>query len=232
MALSFLFDIDHILKNTSHKDKLPVILKKDKVKGNSLFANRDLEAGETLAYYKMKVYKSLDSSVDISTPMKTLKKECEKLKIDITNKSPTFYQHKKSLIKEIEKKSPMLSLHGKKIIPPFYDMYHFTIYKKNGDEYKNFVGDLYKGSLPPPKNNVPYWAYFSNEPSGKQVYNCEIDIQLDENYKKQNRTTLKEGDTVVYSLLSTKPIKKGEEIVWCYGSSYNRNYEINKKSCK
>ena len=224
MSLSFLFDIDSILKNTLNKHRLPVILKKHPIKGNSLFANRNLDEGEVLAYYKMRIYKSIYPKVDGSSPMKVIKKECDRLHID---KSLS----KKKLLDEIVKKSPNLSLNGKKLRSPYGDMYHFTIYKKNGDSYRNFVGDLYKGSLPLPKNDIPYWAYFSNEPSPGQKFNCEIDFQENENFTKKDRKTLKEGDTVTYALVSTKPIKKGEEILWCYGNSYNRNYKINKKNC-
>ena len=233
MSLSFLFDIDHILKNTPCKEKLPVILKKHPIKGNSLFANRDLDKGEVLAYYKMKIYSENNNIPDMSSPMKLIKKECNKLNIDTEKKkSLSFYKYKKNLTDEIEKKSPNLSLHGKKLKSPYDDMYHFTIYKKNGDYYKKFIGDLYKGSLPPPKNNIPYWAYFSNEPSPEQKYNSEIDVQPNENFTKKERTILKEGDIVIYALVSNKVIKEGDEILWCYGSSYNRNYKINKKNCK
>ena len=32
-------------------------------------------------------------------------------------------------------------------------------------------------------------------------------------------------DYVLYRLIATRDIKKGEEITWCYGSLYSRNYE-------
>jgi hypothetical protein len=30
---------------------------------------------------------------------------------------------------------------------------------------------------------------------------------------------------MVYKLIATKNIKDGEEITWCYGEEYNRNYD-------
>ena len=36
---------------------------------------------------------------------------------------------------------------------------------------------------------------------------------------------LKEGDFITYKLIASHNIKAGEEIVWCYGESYARNYE-------
>lgn len=105
-------------------------------------------------------------------------------------------------------------------------MYCFTIYTKNDKISNTLMGDLDKDSAPQPKNNIPYWAYFSNEPSGKQKENAEIDIALKENYR--NRKRLKPGDFITYKLKATRNIKAGEEVVWCYGEAYDRNY---KTSC-
>ena len=102
-------------------------------------------------------------------------------------------------------------------------MYCFTVYTKNGNMHKTLIGDLDTESAPQPKNNIPYWGYFANEPSGKQKENCEIDVNLSGNYKSKSR--LKEGDFITYKLIASHNIKAGEEIVWCYGESYARNYE-------
>jgi len=85
------------------------------------------------------------------------------------------------------------------------------------------MGDLDKESAPQPKNKIPYWAYFSNEPSGKQKENSEIDIAIKDNYR--NRKRLKPGDYITYKLKATRNIKPGEEVVWCYGEGYDRNYK-------
>jgi len=105
-------------------------------------------------------------------------------------------------------------------------MYCFTIYTKNGNASNNLIGDIDIESAPLPKKSIPFWAYFSNEPSGKQVENAEIDMNLDENYKK--RSKVRDGDYMIYKLIATKPIKAGQEVVWCYGGAYDRNY---KTSC-
>ena len=105
-------------------------------------------------------------------------------------------------------------------------MYCFTVYTKSERVSDKLMGDLDKESAPLPKNNIPYWAYFSNEPSGKQKENAEIDIGSKDNYK--NRSKLKDGDFMTYKLKATRNIKPGEEIVWCYGEAYGRDY---KTSC-
>ena len=105
-------------------------------------------------------------------------------------------------------------------------MYCFTVYTKGERMSNSLMGDLDKESAPQPKNNIPYWAYFSNEPSGKQKENAEIDIAVKDNYRDRNK--LKAGDFMTYKLKATRNIKPGEEIVWCYGEAYDRDY---KTSC-
>jgi hypothetical protein len=105
------------------------------------------------------------------------------------------------------------------------DMYTFTVYTKAENPSTKFIGDLSLSSLPLPCNGIPFWAYFSNEPSGKQTENAYIDINTKYNYG--NRKSLKAGDSIVYVLRAKKAIKKNEEIVWCYGKDYVRNYKPN-----
>lgn len=105
------------------------------------------------------------------------------------------------------------------------DMYTMSIYNKN-DRFNSYViGDVFEGSLIPPKRGIPYWAYFSNEPSGKQTENAMLDINLSGNYRSRDK--VKPGDTMVYKLKATRNIQPGEEICWCYGASYGRNYKAN-----
>lgn len=104
-----------------------------------------------------------------------------------------------------------------------HDMYQFTIYTKSGNESRTYIGDVYPGSLEPPTRGIPYWAYFSNEPSMGEKPNSTVDPNIYENYK--NRSRVREGDTMVYKLVSTRDIKAGDEIIWCYGSSYIRKYQ-------
>lgn len=105
------------------------------------------------------------------------------------------------------------------------DMYAMSVYNKNDRFNPHVIGDIYEGSLEPPKRGIPFWAYFSNEPSGKQRENCMLDINLKGNYR--NRDKVKPGDTMVYKLVATKDIKPGEELSWCYSGSYQRDYPAN-----
>jgi len=106
------------------------------------------------------------------------------------------------------------------------NMYTMTVYGKTGRERATVMGDIYDGSLLPPKNGITYWAYFSNEPSEDQEENVYLDINIKCNYKDRDR--VKVGDTMIYKLVALKDIKPNEEIMWCYGDFYNRNY---KTSC-
>lgn len=107
-------------------------------------------------------------------------------------------------------------------------MYGMTVYTKSGREARNKIGDIYPGSLARPKRGISYWAYFSNEPAKhprKQKENAYLDINLKQNYRHRSRVRV--GDTMVYKLRASKNIKKGEEITWCYGEYYGRNYDAN-----
>jgi hypothetical protein len=103
--------------------------------------------------------------------------------------------------------------------------YVMSIYRKDDRFNHHVIGDIYEGSLRPPKYNIPFWAYFSNEPSGNQPENCYLDINLAQNYR--NRSKVKPGDTMIYKLVASKNIKPGQEICWCYGGNYGRDYPAN-----
>jgi hypothetical protein len=107
---------------------------------------------------------------------------------------------------------------------PTNSIYTFTIYTAGGNPSKAFLGDIDLTSFPEPKMNIPFWGPFANEPSGDQKVNAEIDT--DQKYNYRNRKKLKVGDTLIYNLTATRPIKAGEEIVWYYGEDYKRNYEV------
>jgi len=104
-------------------------------------------------------------------------------------------------------------------------MYTMSIYTKKDQLSRTLIGDIYAGSLHKPRGNISYWAYFSNEPSGKEKENVYLDINLKGNYK--NRDKVKPGDTMVYKLVALRDIKPGEEICWCYGGAYVRKYKSN-----
>ncbi len=108
--------------------------------------------------------------------------------------------------------------------------YCFAAYTKGGHESRAWIGDLVPTSLQPPILSddktyyIPFWAYFSNEPTPPKISNAWIDRNLEENYKHRNR--LKEGDYLVYKLVATQSIAIGEEVVWNYGIEYGeRDYD-------
>ena len=106
-------------------------------------------------------------------------------------------------------------------------VYSFEVYRKNGESYKRFIGDIDGDSFPPPgSDNISYWAPFANEPSVGQRVNSEIVLDLKNNYKERNYLT--PGETVIYKLKATKQIKKGSEVLWYYGEQYQRNYKVGK----
>jgi len=219
--LSFLFDIKSILKDTPDKSKLSVTLKHQPIKGNSLFATKSIKVGDIIAYYKMKVF-TLNTTKKYDK--ESLKNMLDQLKI--------FYPKdaSKCQLQELFDISfSELSLNGKGVDVPFKDMYQFEVVNKSGKGYDSLIGDLYKGSISAPKNNIPYWGYFANEPfPGIEVSNAEIDYRLYENFTKKNRSTLKEGDVFTYALVATRPIKAGDEILWYYESDYDRSYKVGK----
>lgn len=170
MSLKHLFDYKKILRDTPNVDKLKVTLKKTRLKGVGLYAQKPIKENATIAYYRMTVY-----------PIKGFKSK--------TN-----------------------------------EKYTFTLLTKKGNYSNSLIGDISDESLPPPCRNVPFWAYFSNEPSGIQTINARIDPDNAKNYS--NRNVLRAGETVTFRLVAIRDIPIGEEIVWCYGDSYHRDYPV------
>ena len=169
-----LLDINKLSVLGKYKNRVKVCLVKTNDKGIGLFAKKKIKIGETIAYYKMKVYNT------------------------------------------------------SKYNSPTNNVYTFNIYRKNGKQYKNFIGDIYLKSFPKPQNGITFWAPFANEPSPNQTCNSEIDTFNKFNFK--SRKKLKVGDNVIYRLVAKKNIKPGTEIVWFYGDDYERDYLINSES--
>lgn len=109
---------------------------------------------------------------------------------------------------------------------PTDGIYLFTVYKKNEDEYKNLVADIFNTSVLPPKDGITYLALYSNEPAPGQKSNADIDLNFKGNYNDMGRSKLKPGDIIVYKLIAMRDIEPGEEIVWYYGADYPRTYEL------
>lgn len=103
------------------------------------------------------------------------------------------------------------------------NMYTFAVHTKNDNVSNTLIGDLTEDSLEQPKRGIPFWGHFANEPSGRQTPNSFIDTNLAENYK--NKSRLSPGDSMIYKLRAERTIHPGEEIVWCYGQSYLRDYD-------
>lgn len=64
------------------------------------------------------------------------------------------------------------------------------------------------------KYGIPYVAMFSNEPSADQESNCTIEV-----IEKRPSSV-----HVDYRLITKKNVKHGEELTWCYGINYPRQY--------
>ena len=107
---------------------------------------------------------------------------------------------------------------------PTGEVYTFDVYKKNGNTDKKLIADLYEGSIDKPFRGKPLWAFFSNEPDAGKPENAHIYEDNKKNFR--NRDKLYPGDIVVYKLVAVKNINSGEEVVWCYGDSYVRNYSV------
>jgi len=103
--------------------------------------------------------------------------------------------------------------------------YSISVVLPSGKDSKTLIGDLDDESLSKPRGEIPYWAYFSNEPNGTQTPNAWIDPNIKINYKTNHK--YKPGDFMTYKLRASHDIRKGSEIVWCYGDEYFRNYEPN-----
>jgi len=103
---------------------------------------------------------------------------------------------------------------------PFGSKYLFVVYTAKGNPSNTFVGNLSQDSVNDPFRGIPFWAYFSNEPSTSQKSNAYI--------RTCNAPyNVKEGDFLIYKLIASRTILPNEEITWCYGENYSRNYKPN-----
>jgi hypothetical protein len=102
------------------------------------------------------------------------------------------------------------------------NMYTFNVYNKANKHFRNLIADVYEDSIEQPINGITFWGHLANEPSVDQKPNSKIVTQSNKNLEGD----IKDGDIIVYELVATKDIKKDDEITWCYGGSYKRNYKI------
>lgn len=124
-----------------------------------------------------------------------------------------------------------LKVFDEKIERPTGSKYTFSIYDKSGRPIEGLIGDLCPESAPATNGKAPYWGYLINEPSKLKDENAWVDINTEQNYKDKNRK-IKIGDHVTYKIKSSKDIKAGSEILWCYGKYYKRGYKTECKNKK
>ena len=75
-----------------------------------------------------------------------------------------------------------------------------------------------------PTRAIPYTGLWSNEPYPSQTPNAEM-VGRDLTRKPAV------GDKIKYSLKATKTIRNGEEVMWCYGSEFDRGSPPYKTGC-
>lgn len=82
----------------------------------------------------------------------------------------------------------------------------------------SLVANVYGGSVPRARRGVPFWGQFVNEPDQEQRDNVEC--HPDRGCKPSPRS----GDTIVYRLVATRDVQAGSEVLWSYGTAYDRDY--------
>ena len=98
--------------------------------------------------------------------------------------------------------------------------------------HPSLIGDLSRQSLPAPVRVrgrwVTYWGYFSNEPGAHERQNCKLDDAMTGPFARpKGARRLAPGDFWRFKLVSITDISPGEEILWCYGTNYERDYASN-----
>lgn len=95
--------------------------------------------------------------------------------------------------------------------------------------HPDLIGDLCLDSLPPPSflrgRQVPYWAYFSNEPAVNEAENAGLYPAMTGQYAQAPGERVKVGQRYRFKLVARSTIQPKAEIVWCYGDAYHRSYD-------
>lgn len=107
---------------------------------------------------------------------------------------------------------------------PLGDTYNIGITNARGQVSPDKIGmitlpcladDLYEG--------VPRWGAFLNEPSPGETVNTNVQFGLLKTFVPPSRmqpTTLQ-----LARMKTSRAVKQGEELVWCYGPDYPRTYD-------
>ena len=123
-----------------------------------------------------------------------------------------------------------------------HNTYQISVYDRHGEDIVHLTGDLGLDSFPQPcagfnmdgagvrpSKGVPFWGPFVNEPVHAKDENVKLLRNTTGNYKSEKGKlpppSLRPGDYVNYPLIATKIIKKNKPIAWCYGPSYDRDYQ-------
>jgi len=96
------------------------------------------------------------------------------------------------------------------------------VYDKDDKIVRKYKGDIDETCMPKPSRKIPYWGIFANEPSPGEISN----VELDTNNAANNKKKMKAGKHFTYKLRATREIKRGDELLWNYGDSYPREYDI------
>ena len=75
-----------------------------------------------------------------------------------------------------------------------------------------------------PTRSIPYTALWANEPYPSETPNAEM-------VGREPARKPADGDKIKYSLKATKTIRKGQEVMWCYGTDFDRGSPPYKTGC-
>lgn len=157
---------------------------------------------------------------------KVLRKTKDKTKLKVTlkhtEKGSALYAKKKITKGEIVAYYMFKLFEREGYESPTNFDYAMKVYDKDDNINRIYKGDIDTTCMPDPTRNIPYWGIFANEPSPNEVSN----VELDTNNAANNKTKMKVGKHFIYKLKATKDIKRGDEIMWNYGDSYPREYEV------
>ncbi|RMZ96859.1 hypothetical protein BpHYR1_038410 [Brachionus plicatilis] len=95
-----------------------------------------------------------------------------------------------------------------------------VIDNETGQHDRTRVADIFIDSNQKPRGRKPFWGYLINEPDENQNENVKV-------YLDQTKYDTEIGNILVYKMVTKAIIEPGEEITWCYGNSYERNYKTN-----
>ena len=102
---------------------------------------------------------------------------------------------------------------------------YFIEVKYRGKSSAKYIGqpDL-KRAIQKPTKSIPHIGLWSNEPYPGEKANARME------YKSLTKPP-RVGGKLSYSLKATRLIKKGQEVLWCYGTEFNRGSPPYKTGC-